>query len=116
MRDRPTRRPPRRFRGAATVRLGGATVPVAGSWLARLLGLALLERSRAGAGLLIPGCSSVHSFGMRFPLEVVFLDAQLTPISHPRLLPPRRFSSERAAAAVLELPAPPAATEWPRAA
>ena len=116
MRERPARRPPRRFRGAATVQLEGASVPVAGSWLARLLGLAWLDRSRAGAGLLILGCRSVHSFGMRFPLEVIFLDAQLAPISHPRLLPPRRFSSERAAAAVLELPAPAAGAEWSRAA
>lgn len=71
-----------------------------------MLGLAWLDRGRAGTGLLIPGCRSVHSFGMRFPLEVVFLDAQLAPISHPRLLPPRRFASKRAAAAVLELPVP----------
>lgn len=96
---------PRRFNSASTVCLGGRIVPVASSPLGRLLGLAFLDRARAGVGLLIPGCRSVHSFGMRFPLEVVFLDAELVPITRPRLLPPRRFLSSRAAAAVLELPA-----------
>jgi uncharacterized membrane protein (UPF0127 family) len=99
------RRPPRRFRGACSVRIAGAIVPVAGSRLGRLLGLALLDRRRAGAGLLIPRCRAVHTFGMRFPLEVVFLDADFRAISHRPGLRPRRFAYERAAAAVLELPA-----------
>ena len=81
-------------------------MPVADSPLARLLGLALLDRRRAGEGLLIPRCRSVHTFGMRFPLDVVFLDAGLRPISRRPGLGPRRFAGERGAAAVLELPAP----------
>ena len=39
-----------------------------------LLGLAHLDRDRGGAGLLIPRCRCVHTFGMRFALDVVFLD------------------------------------------
>ncbi len=102
---RADRRPPRRFRGACSVRVAGSIVPVAGSRLGRLLGLALLDRRRAGAGLLIPRCRAVHTFGMRFPLEVVFLDSELRAISRRSGLRPRRFAYERGAAAVLELPA-----------
>lgn len=52
----------------------GCEVPVARTAISRLLGLAWLKRDRAGTGLLIPGCRSVHTFGMRFEIEVVFLD------------------------------------------
>lgn len=72
---------------------------------ARLLGLALLPRERAGAGLLIPRCASVHTFGMRFALDVVFLDAALRPLTIHRAVPPGRLLVCRGARAVLEVPA-----------
>jgi uncharacterized membrane protein (UPF0127 family) len=53
---------------------GGLTVYEATTLRARLLGLALLRELPAGHALLIPDCASVHTFGMRFPLDVVFLD------------------------------------------
>jgi uncharacterized membrane protein (UPF0127 family) len=93
-----------------TAEVGGLRVPVAAGWRARLLGLALLDRGRAGPGLLIPRCSSVHTFGMRFPLDLVYLDADLRPLAVRRAVPPRRISSLRAAAAVLELPSDPGRT------
>jgi hypothetical protein len=71
----------------------------------RLLGLALLRPERAGAGLLIPRCRSVHTFAMRFPLDVFFLDRGLRPLSRRRRLRPGRVAIDRRAAAVLELPA-----------
>lgn len=84
----------------------GREVAVAIGFRARLLGLAHLDRRQAGAGLLIPGCSSVHTFGMRFPLDLVFIDgdAQTRLITVYRDVPPRRIVSCRAATAVLELP------------
>src|SRR5262245_52399763 len=57
---------PHRFRGLERTELLGLEVPVATSRRSRLLGLALLRRERAGPGLLIPRCRSVHTFGMRF--------------------------------------------------
>jgi uncharacterized protein len=54
---------------------------------------------------LIPRCGSVHTFGMRFALQVVFLDASGTPISHRERVPPRRVLREPGADAVLERPA-----------
>src|SRR5829696_8257603 len=63
----------RRFEGAPAARVCGVEVPVAVG-RTRLLGLARLDRAEAGAGLLIPRCAAVHTFGMRFELDVVFLD------------------------------------------
>lgn len=71
---------------------------------ARLLGLAGLDREAAGAGLLIPRCAAVHTFGMRFALDLVFLDRDGRPCSVRLALPPRRLAADRRAAAVLELP------------
>jgi hypothetical protein len=73
---------------------------------ARLLGLAFLNRERAGAGLLIPRCSSVHTFGMRFPLTLVFLDHGNDPIAIFEGVPRRRLVSFPGSAAVLELSGP----------
>lgn len=80
-------------------------MPVALTLPSRLLGLALLRPERAGSGLLIPRCRSVHTFGMRFALRVVFLDGELAPLSVRETVPPRRIVREPRAAAVLELPA-----------
>jgi uncharacterized membrane protein (UPF0127 family) len=85
--------------------LAGRRVLVASTRRSRLLGLALLDREAAGAGMLIPGCRSVHTFGMRFGLDLVFLDVAMAPVSVRRRVPPRRVALERRARAVLELPA-----------
>jgi uncharacterized membrane protein (UPF0127 family) len=98
----------------------GLEVRVASGRRARLLGLSGVDVEQAGAGLLLPRCASVHSFGMRFPLDVFFLDQEGRPLLVRRALPPRRLACCRGAAAVLEVPAagshapggefPPAAT------
>jgi uncharacterized protein len=80
-------------------------VPIADRPVARLLGLALLDRDRAGAGLLIPRCRAIHTFGMRFPIDVVFLDCAGEPVSRRRAIPPCCVVVEQRAASVLELPA-----------
>jgi uncharacterized membrane protein (UPF0127 family) len=83
----------------------GRDVPVAVGLRARLLGLALLDRAEAGPGLLIPRCSSVHTFGMKFALDVYFLGDDGTILEARRAVPPRRLLACRDAAAVLEIPA-----------
>jgi uncharacterized membrane protein (UPF0127 family) len=84
----------------------GFDVPVATSPLSRLLGLALLTRESAGVGLLIPRCRSIHTFGMRFPLDVIFLDDDGRVIDLRRAVPPGRFIRCPGAMAALELPSP----------
>jgi len=46
---------------------------VAESFRARLLGLAGLAAVEPGRALVIPRCRSVHTFGMRFRIDVAFL-------------------------------------------
>jgi len=82
----------------------GRRVAVANEFRSRLLGLSRLELDEAGPGLLIPHCAGVHTFGVRFPLDLVFLDRDGWICSVRRAVPPRRFASDRRARAVLELP------------
>src|SRR5436190_17741234 len=49
---------------------------VAETYVARLRGL-LGRRLKAGEGLLLVPCSAVHTFFMRYPIDVVFLDREL---------------------------------------
>jgi uncharacterized membrane protein (UPF0127 family) len=84
---------------------GRAPIPVAKDFRTRLRGLAFRDRSEAGPGLLIPRCSSVHTFGMRFELDVFFLDDAGRIIDARRGVPPRRVLWCRGSSAVLEIPA-----------
>ena len=97
---------PLRFRRLPTAEVASRRVPVAVTLPSRLLGLALLRPGRAGEGLLIPRCRSVHTFGMRFRLDVVFLGRDSRPLSRRDAVPPNRIVRDRRAASVLEVPAP----------
>ncbi|MDQ3725465.1 MAG: DUF192 domain-containing protein [Actinomycetota bacterium] len=79
--------------------------PAATGFRERLLGLSRRDRSEAGPGLLIPRCASVHTFGMRFELDLFFLDGEGRILAVRRRVPPRRVVWHRGAAAVLEIPA-----------
>jgi uncharacterized membrane protein (UPF0127 family) len=81
-------------------------LPVATGFRARLLGLSRRGRAQAGPGLLIPRCASVHTFGMRFPLDLYFLAADGRVLSVRRRVPPRRVAWQRGARAVAEVPSP----------
>lgn len=97
---------PIRFDNLPEEKILGLVVPVASTRWSRLLGLALLNRERAGPGLLIPRCRCVHTFGMRFALDLVALDAEGRIVELRRSVPPGRFARCRAATSVLELPSP----------
>lgn len=70
------------------------------------MGLGWRDRAEAGAGLLIPRCASVHTFGMRFPLDLYFLDDEGRVLAVRRRVPPRRVVWQRGARNVLEIPSP----------
>jgi uncharacterized membrane protein (UPF0127 family) len=78
---------------------------VAASPVARMRGL-LGRRSLApGEGLLLRPASSVHTFFMRFPIDVVFVSAAGEVLKIAGRLPPWRTAAARGAKAVVELPA-----------
>lgn len=53
---------------------GGLYLAHADTFRSRLLGLAGLESIPSGLGLLLPGCRSIHTFGMRFAVDLIWLD------------------------------------------
>ncbi|MBS1878738.1 MAG: DUF192 domain-containing protein [Actinobacteria bacterium] len=85
--------------------VGGVCFPVAIDRRAQLLGLAGLSRERARSGLLLPGCACVHTFWMRFALDLYFLDHRGGLLGARLAVPPRRLVHLRGAAMVLERPA-----------
>ena len=80
---------------------------VADTHWTRLRGLLGLHADdfRNGSGLWIVPCHGVHTLGMGFPIDVVYLDGSLTVVHVQRELKPWRFAPVRLqAASVLELP------------
>ncbi len=70
--------------------------------LARTLGLAWLDDMPEHYGLLIRRCGSVHTFGMRFDLDVILLDRDGRLLRVAEAVPRRRHVSAKGARAVVE--------------
>jgi uncharacterized membrane protein (UPF0127 family) len=81
----------------------GIGIREARSFRARLLGLAFLDPGDGDDALLIRRCRSVHTFGMRFPIDVVFVDRDWRVVRIVRDVGPRRVVRCRGADAVIEV-------------
>ena len=79
---------------------------IADTFLTRLFGL-LRERSlEYGDGLWIMPCNSIHSIGMKFKFDAIFLDKDLRVVHLvPEMKPGRISRMVLAAKSVLEVPA-----------
>ena len=86
-----------------------AQVLIASGWWDRARGLLGRPALKSGQGLLISPCRSIHTFGMRYPIDVVFLDATGTVSKIIPNLKPARLCGSMAASNALELPASEAA-------
>jgi uncharacterized membrane protein (UPF0127 family) len=71
----------------------------------RLKGLLGRSRLCGGEGLHITPCRSIHTFFMRFPIDVLFLDERQTVLRVSRALAPWRTLVCTRATSALELPA-----------
>jgi uncharacterized protein len=78
-------------------------IVVARGPLARLLGLAFRADAPEGVALHLPRCRSVHTFGMRFALDLVWLDGAGEVVRIDRDVPPLRVRTCRAARSVVEI-------------
>ena len=78
---------------------------VASRPLRRMRGLLGRRDLPAGGGVLLSPAGSVHTFFMRFPIDVVFLDEELAVVGIAPEVSPWRTRSRRGARHVLELAA-----------
>ncbi|MBN1596410.1 DUF192 domain-containing protein [candidate division FCPU426 bacterium] len=53
-----------------------AQVEIAGNFYLRLRGLLGISGLRPGAGLYLTPCRGVHTFGLRFPIDAVYVNAR----------------------------------------
>jgi len=84
----------------------GSRIGLANTWLGRLRGLTGRSAPGAGEGLLLTPCRSIHMYGIRYPLDVVFLDAAGAVVAmYPSLRPGARTRWHWDAMHALELPA-----------
>ena len=81
---------------------GGLRVAEAHTRAARLKGLAKLDSMPASAALHIPKCWSVHTFTMRFPLDLVWLAKDGSVVRIDENVPPRRVRTCVRARSVVE--------------
>lgn len=84
---------------------GGLWVAEARTRAARLRGLAGLAGIGAAEALHLPKTRSVHTFGMRFALDLVWLDRSGGVVRVDRAVPPRRLRTCLRARSVVELAA-----------
>ncbi|MBZ5584159.1 MAG: DUF192 domain-containing protein [Acidobacteriia bacterium] len=75
----------------------------------RRTGLLKHKSLAPGEGLWIEPCESVHTFFMKFPIDLVYLDKHNKVKKVRRAVPPWRLSACLTAHSVLELPAGTAA-------
>jgi uncharacterized protein len=81
----------------------GLTVHVAAGPFARLRGLGGLEDLPGEHGLLLPRTRSVHTLGMRFALDLVWLGRDGAVLDVEERIGPRRHAMARSARSVLEV-------------
>lgn len=83
-----------------------ADLKIAGNPWARFWGLMGRKSIAPHEALLIKPCSSIHTFFMRFPIDVAFVDRSGTVVKTRQALKPWRvLLGGKGAHAVLELPA-----------
>ncbi len=82
----------------------GQNVRIAHSHRDRMIGLLKEKALNDGEGLLLQGTRSIHTFGMRFPIDVIYLDAAGRVLRTIHSLPPNRIGPfRRGVRSVLEM-------------
>jgi uncharacterized membrane protein (UPF0127 family) len=97
---------PFRFQNLTKDRLLADRASEARSFSERLMGLMGRKELPFGDGLHIVPCNSIHTFFMRIPIDVLFLDRSLKVVKALPAIPPWRATKVYFGAhSVLELPA-----------
>jgi uncharacterized membrane protein (UPF0127 family) len=88
----------------SNIEMISSEIEVADSFFTGLFGLIFKRRLKKSEGLLIKKCNSIHTFGMRYCIDIIFLDKfdEITAVFHN--LKPFRFTPFiKNASKVLEL-------------
>jgi uncharacterized membrane protein (UPF0127 family) len=83
----------------------GDAVDIADSSRKRRTGLLKHTALPRGEGLYITPCEGVHTFGMKFPIDVLFVSRDKRVLKVRPAIPPARISLCLRAHSVIELPA-----------
>ncbi len=73
------------------------------NFVQRAKGLLGRDRLKENESLLIYNCSSIHMFGMKFAIDLIFLDASLRIVKVVKSLKPWRLASCKQAKHTMEL-------------
>ncbi len=76
---------------------------IADTFSKRLLGLMFRSGLPIDNGLLLDPCSSIHTFFMRFPIDVVYLDRDNTVLKKETVFPWRLGSFVKGTGRIMEL-------------
>lgn len=77
---------------------------IADNFISRLKGLLGASRLESGGALIIRPCSSIHTLGMKFAIDVIFLDKHDKVVKIMNNMKAGRFSLAWGASYVIELP------------
>jgi uncharacterized membrane protein (UPF0127 family) len=83
----------------------GRKVRIASSFLDRVIGLLATSSLGSEEGLWISPCKSIHTFFMRYPIDVLFLDAKGIVVNQSTVQPWRISGWHAKSRGVLELSA-----------
>lgn len=78
---------------------------LANTFFTRLKGLLGTKNLDEGTGLIIRPCNSIHTVGMKYAIDVVFLDKQDRIVKVINAMPAGKFSLCSGSSYVIELPA-----------
>src|SRR5260370_17658405 len=92
------------MRSRDRARILAESADVADTSSKRRIGLLKHSKLNPGEGLWIAPCESVHSFGMKFAIDVVYLDRKKKVRKIRKNMVPRRISACLTAHSVLDLP------------
>ncbi len=94
-----------RIRNLTRDRLLATAAEIADTSRKRTVGLLKHDSLPPGEGLLITPCEAIHTFGMKFPIDVVFISRARRVLKVRPALVRRRIAVCLRAHSVLELPA-----------
>jgi len=80
-----------------------ANVGMASGFAQRAVGLLGRRHVARDEGIILPRCASVHTFGMRCAIDILFIDGERRVLASREALVPWRFAACRGARDVIEL-------------